>query len=47
MYTFPSKLRILAIAYMVLGLAGLVYGFLSAPKTIELKPQPLEFGRIA
>ena len=35
MYTFSNKLRNLAFTFMVIGLAGLVYGFLSAPKTIE------------
>ena len=35
MYTFSNKLRNLAFAFMVIGLTGLVYGFLSAPKTIE------------
>ncbi len=34
-YTFPNKLRNLAIAFMVAGLLGLSYGFLSAPSTIE------------
>ena len=35
MYTFPNKLRNLALAFMVIGFVGLVYGFISAPKTIE------------
>jgi len=35
MYTFPNKLRNLAIAFMVVGFAGLVYGFIAAPSTIE------------
>lgn len=35
MYTFPNKLRNLAIAFMVIGFLGLVYGFINAPKTIE------------
>ena len=35
MYTFSNKLRNLAFAFMIVGLAGLIYGFLSAPKTIE------------
>lgn len=35
MYTFPNKLRNLAIAFMVVGFLGLTYGFLSAPSTIE------------
>ena len=33
MYTFPNKLRNLAIALMVLGFVGLVLGFIGAPKT--------------
>ena len=35
MYTFPNKLRNLAIALMVIGFLGLAYGFIKAPKTIE------------
>jgi len=35
MYTFSNKLRILALTLMLVGFAGLVYGFLSAPKTID------------
>ncbi|MDB4235253.1 quinol:cytochrome C oxidoreductase [Flavobacteriaceae bacterium] len=35
MYTFPNKLRNLAIAFMVIGFLGLAYGFINAPKTIE------------
>ena len=35
MYTFPNKLRNLAIALMVIGFLGLVYGFINAPKSIE------------
>ncbi len=35
MYTFPKKLRNLAITFMVVGFLGLVYGFLSAPTTVE------------
>jgi hypothetical protein len=35
MYTFPNKLRNIAFVLMILGLIGIVYGFLSAPKTIE------------
>jgi len=35
MYTFPNKLRNLAFAFMAVGFIGLVYGFLSAPTTIE------------
>lgn len=34
MYTLSSKLRNLALAFMVIGLGGLVLGFLNAPKTI-------------
>ena len=35
MYTFSNKLRNLAFALMAVGFAGLVYGFLAAPKTVE------------
>lgn len=35
MYTFPNKLRNLAITFMVIGFLGLAYGFINAPKTIE------------
>jgi len=35
MYTFPNKLRNLAITFMVIGMLGLVYGFISAPNNIE------------
>ncbi|MDG2108394.1 MAG: quinol:cytochrome C oxidoreductase [Flavobacteriaceae bacterium] len=35
MYTFPNKLRNLALSFMAIGFVGLVYGFISAPKTIE------------
>ena len=35
MYTFPNKLKVLALSFMLIGLAGLIYGFMSAPKTIE------------
>ena len=35
MYTFPNKLRNLAIVFMVVGLIGLTYGFLAAPSTTE------------
>ncbi len=35
MYTFSNKLRTTAMILMILGLVGIVYGFLSAPKTIE------------
>jgi len=34
-YTFPNKLRNLAIVFMAVGFMGLVYGFLAAPNTIE------------
>ncbi len=35
MYTFPNKLRNIAFVLMILGIIGIVFGFLSAPKTIE------------
>jgi hypothetical protein len=35
MYTFSKKLKTAALILMILGLVGIVYGFLSAPKTIE------------
>ncbi|MGA1150637.1 MAG: quinol:cytochrome C oxidoreductase [Flavobacteriaceae bacterium] len=35
MYTFSNRLRNLAIAFMAIGFLGLVYGFFTAPKTIE------------
>ena len=35
MYKFSSKLRLFAIICMVLGLIGLVFGFLSVPGTVE------------
>ena len=35
MYTLSSKLRLFAIVCMVLGLIGLVFGFLSVPTTVE------------
>ena len=35
MYTLPSKLKLFSIIIMVLGLAGITYGFLTAPKTID------------
>ena len=35
MYTFSNKLRNLSIALMLVGFLGLVYGFLSAPQTVE------------
>ncbi|MCK5815912.1 MAG: quinol:cytochrome C oxidoreductase, partial [Flavobacteriaceae bacterium] len=35
MYTLSNKLKIVAIALMILGSIGIVWGFLSAPSTIE------------
>jgi hypothetical protein len=35
MYTFSSKLKTFSIILMVLGLLGIGYGFLSAPKDIQ------------
>lgn len=35
MYTFSSKLKTFSIVLMILGLLGIGYGFLTAPKTIE------------
>jgi gas vesicle protein len=35
MYTFSNKLKTIAFVLMILGFIGIVYGFLSAPKTIE------------
>lgn len=35
MYTFSSKLKTFSIVLMVLGILGMAYGFLSAPKTTE------------
>jgi hypothetical protein len=35
MYTFSSKLKTFSIVLMVLGLLGIGYGFLTAPKTIQ------------
>jgi len=35
MYTLPSKLKLFSIILIVLGLAGITYGFLTTPKTIE------------
>ena len=35
MYTFPNKLRNLAFTFMAIGFIGLVYGFFSAPSTID------------
>ena len=34
-YTFPNKLRNLAFAFKAVGVMGLVYGFLTAPKALE------------
>ncbi len=35
MYTFSSKLKTFSIVLMLLGILGIAYGFLSAPKTTE------------
>ena len=35
MYTLPSKLKLFAIIFMVIGAIGITTGFLSTPKTIE------------
>jgi len=35
MYTFSGKLKTFSIILMVLGLVGIAYGFLTAPKTIQ------------
>jgi len=35
MYTFSKKLKTTALILMILGFVGIVYGFLSAPKTLE------------
>jgi hypothetical protein len=35
MYTLPTKLKLFAIIFMVIGAIGITAGFLSAPKTIE------------
>lgn len=35
MYTLSSKLKLFSIILMVVGLLGLVYGFIAAPSTIE------------
>lgn len=35
MYTLSSKLRIFSIIIMVLGLIGLIFGFISAPSTVD------------
>ncbi len=42
MYQFSGKLKIFAIALMVVGLIGTAYSFLSAPKTIEEAKEILE-----
>lgn len=34
-YTLPSKLRLFSIILVVVGLIGIVYGFLTVPKTLE------------
>ena len=34
MYTFPNRLKVLFLVFMLLGAAGLVAGFLSAPHTV-------------
>ncbi len=35
MYTFSSKLKTFSFILMVLGILGIGYGFLTAPKNIE------------
>ncbi|SFJ31221.1 quinol:cytochrome C oxidoreductase [Myroides guanonis] len=35
MYTFSNRLKTFAIVLMVLGLVGIVYGFINAPKTVS------------
>ena len=35
MYTFSSKLKTFSLILMVVGILGIGYGFLTAPKTIE------------
>lgn len=35
MYTFSSKLKILSLALMIIGLLGVGYGFLSAPASVD------------
>lgn len=35
MYTLPSKLRLFAIIFMVVGAVGIISGFLTAPSTID------------
>ena len=34
-YTLSKQIKILAISFMLIGLAGIVYGFVSAPSNIE------------
>ena len=34
-YTISKQIKILAISFMLIGLAGIVYGFVSAPSNIE------------
>ncbi len=42
MYTFSSRLKTTAIAFMIIGALGIAYGFITAPSTIEeLKEQML------
>lgn len=35
MYTLPSKLKLFSIILVAIGLVGIVYGFLSTPKTVD------------
>lgn len=35
MYTFSNRLKTFAIVLMVLGLVGIIYGFINAPKTVS------------
>lgn len=35
MYTFSNRLKTFSIVLMILGIIGIAYGFLSAPKTVE------------
>ena len=35
MYTLSSKLKLVSIIFMVVGLIGLAYGFIAAPSSIE------------
>ena len=34
-YTVSKQIKLLAISFMLIGLAGIVYGFVSAPSNIE------------